>query len=109
MANPNEQFVPSIILSGQFELIQLASLLLAPCSPNLYISYQYSSSQTSSLSAYGDTFSPVVKPATIRTVLTLVLLQSRFIHQLDVKNAFLHGDLHETVYMYQPVGFRDPD
>ncbi|GAA0166136.1 transmembrane signal receptor [Lithospermum erythrorhizon] len=56
----------------------------------------------------GDTFSPVVKPAIIRTVLTLALSQSWSIHQLDVKNAFLHGDLHETVYMYRPVGFRDP-
>ncbi|KAK9079958.1 hypothetical protein SSX86_001633 [Deinandra increscens subsp. villosa] len=56
----------------------------------------------------GETFSPVVKPATIRTVLTLALNRNWPIHQLDVKNAFLHGDLSETVYMHQPVGFRHP-
>ncbi|GJX07003.1 ribonuclease H-like domain-containing protein [Tanacetum coccineum] len=54
-----------------------------------------------------DTFSPVVKPATIRTVLSLALARNWPVHQLDVKNAFLNGDLTETVYMYQPPGFVD--
>ena len=56
---------------------------------------------------YDETFSPVVKPATVRVVLSLALSQDWPIHQLDVKNAFLHGTLTETVYCVQPFGFVD--
>ncbi|GJZ14371.1 ribonuclease H-like domain-containing protein [Tanacetum coccineum] len=56
-----------------------------------------------------ETFNPVVKPATIRTVLSLAVSRDWPIHQLDVKNAFLHGHLSETVYMHQPHGFVDPN
>jgi hypothetical protein len=56
---------------------------------------------------YSETFSPVMKPATIRTVHTIVVMQGWSLWQLDVNNAFLHGNLHETVYMSQPLGFQD--
>ncbi|KAK1420567.1 hypothetical protein QVD17_22267 [Tagetes erecta] len=57
---------------------------------------------------YHETFSPVVKSTTIRVVLSLAVAQQWQLRQLDIENAFLHGDLHETVYLQQPPGFVDP-
>ncbi|KAI5336302.1 hypothetical protein L3X38_015569 [Prunus dulcis] len=57
---------------------------------------------------FTETFSPVVKPATVRTVLSLAVSRGWSLRQLDVKNAFLHGFLDDDVYMTQPPGFVDP-
>jgi hypothetical protein len=57
---------------------------------------------------YDETFSPIVKHATVQTVLTLAVSRGWPAHQLDVKNVFLHGTLSETVYCSQPAGFVDP-
>ena len=57
---------------------------------------------------YTDTFSPVVKASTVRVVLSLVVSHKWPLRQLNVKNAFLNGILHETVYMEQPSGYVDP-
>lgn len=54
-----------------------------------------------------DTFSLVVKLATVHLVLALVVSNSWLLRQIDVRNALFHGFLNKDVYMKQPPGFED--
>jgi hypothetical protein len=56
---------------------------------------------------YEDTFSPVVKAATIRIVLSIAISQGWILRRLDVQNAFLHVILKEKVYMRQPPRYEN--
>ncbi|KAG8498730.1 hypothetical protein CXB51_005092 [Gossypium anomalum] len=54
---------------------------------------------------FTDVFSPVVKHSSIRDLLGIVAMHDLELEQLDVKTAFLHGELEEDIYMQQPEGF----
>src|SRR5204862_3190606 len=54
---------------------------------------------------YFDTYSPVARLTTIRVLLSLAASYGLIVHQMDVKTAFLNGELEEEIYMDQPDGF----
>ncbi len=57
---------------------------------------------------YTETYSPVIKPTTVRTILSIAISAGWCIRQIDIQNAFLHGHLSEEVYMSQPPGYNHP-
>ncbi|KAK9097387.1 hypothetical protein Sjap_022884 [Stephania japonica] len=57
---------------------------------------------------YDETFAPVAHMTTVRTFIVMAAVRQWTISQLDVKNAFLHRDLHEEVHMKPPPGFSCP-
>ena len=52
-----------------------------------------------------DTYSPVARLTTIQVLLSLAASHGLLVHQMDVKTAFLNGELNEEIYMQQPDGF----
>jgi hypothetical protein len=57
---------------------------------------------------YDETYSPVIKPTTVRTVLSIAISAGWSLRQIDIQNAFLHGNLSEEVFMSQPPGYNHP-
>ena len=57
---------------------------------------------------YFDTYSPLTRINSIRMVMGIAALRNLEVHQMDVKIAFLNGDLEEEIYMQQPEGFSAP-
>ncbi|CAM8972365.1 unnamed protein product [Rhodiola kirilowii] len=58
---------------------------------------------------YNEIFAPVVMYKTLRLLLAMTIVYDWELHQMDVKTAFLHGSLNETIYISQPPGFIDKD
>nr|GEV03225.1 RNA-directed DNA polymerase, eukaryota [Tanacetum cinerariifolium] len=57
---------------------------------------------------YTETFAPVAMMVTDRTLLVVCSINNWSVQQLDIKNAFFHGDLNEEVYMQVPSGYKKP-
>lgn len=53
---------------------------------------------------YEEIFAPMAKMTIVRATIVVVGSEGWIMHQMDVKNAFLHGELQEEVYVEQPLG-----
>lgn len=56
---------------------------------------------------YKETFAPVIRLDALRAMLALAAIKNLYVQQMDIKGAYLHGNLEEEIYMLQPPGFED--
>ena len=54
---------------------------------------------------YFDTYSPIIRIASIRILFVIASIYKFVVHQMDVKTVFLNGDLEEEIYMEQPESY----
>src|SRR4051812_5876949 len=57
---------------------------------------------------FGETYAPVARLESIRVMLAFANFNGILLYQMDVKSAFLNGEIEEEVYVMQPLGFEDP-
>ncbi|PLW49743.1 hypothetical protein PCASD_01561 [Puccinia coronata f. sp. avenae] len=57
---------------------------------------------------YSETYAPTGRPTALRTILSKGAAEGLLIHQMDVKNAFLNGNLDKTIYLRPPAGLSVP-
>ena len=58
---------------------------------------------------FGETYAPVARLESIRVMLDFANHKNKLLYQMDVKSAFLNGEIEEEVYVMQPPGFEDKD
>lgn len=56
---------------------------------------------------FNETFAPVAKMTIVRCLLSVAITKWWILHQMDISNAFLRGNLHEDVYMKLPQGYNN--
>jgi hypothetical protein len=81
------------------------SEMMIPHTEMLHIQIQIQRILYMQMSSYDETFAPVEKMDSIRLALSIAATRGWEVHHMDVKNAFLHGDLEEEIYMEQPQGY----
>ena len=99
----------SIMSNGTWEVVERPRKLRPDGTIEKYKARLVAKGYTQKGDDFFDTYSPVVQLATIRVLLSLAASYGFLVHQMNVKTAFVNGELEEEIYMDQPNGFVSKD